>query len=139
MPHLDQLKLAIHRSNELVQADKYREALGVLDEAISAAVKENHARWIRILCHHAAVIAQSHADLPRAQRYYERSLASDPEDPMALYGLAKVAYEQGRHDVAQDYAERCYAAVTHSDDPITHGILDLLVHRLPDIGGGQGH
>jgi len=68
------------------------------------------------------------------KHYYEQSLRAYPENPRALFGLAKVASEQGEQEAAQEYARRCYKAVTSSDeDVINEGLLELLLLHWPEV------
>lgn len=72
-------------------------------------------------------------DHKREKSYYEQSLAVDPGDPIALYGLAKVAEAQGDSESAREFAASCFRAIAHSNDEIVKvGLLDLLLVQWPD-------
>jgi tetratricopeptide (TPR) repeat protein len=139
MADLDQLKRAMHDSSELWKAGEPEKALELLDNSISAALQENRSSWIRTLSHHAAVIAGSEGNLGRVKHYYEQSLAYNPGNPPALYGLAKVLFEQGETELAKRYATECREAALGSDDEIDRGILELIAKKWPELGpAGEG-
>jgi tetratricopeptide (TPR) repeat protein len=107
-----QFRDAISSSARLLLEDKYPEALKVLDKAIAEAIRERQTLWIPTLCHVAANASYFMGDLQLRKDYYEQSLASAPENPRALYGLAKVAREQGQPEIARQYAVRCHKAIS---------------------------
>jgi len=120
---------------DLLERDEHQEALKLLDESIAEAIQQRQISWIHILCHHAAVISNFMGDLQLEKHYYEQSLASNAENPMALYGLAKIAREQGELEIARQYAERCHKAIVEGDDEIVKaGLLDLVVMHWPELG-----
>jgi Tfp pilus assembly protein PilF len=122
----------------LLQQNEYQEALRLLDESIAQAIRERQIPWIRTLSHHAAVVSNFMRSLPLVKHYYEQSLAFDPEHPSALYGLAKVASEQGEPEIARQYAARCYKAIVQGDNEITkQGLLELVVKNWPEVAGKQ--
>jgi tetratricopeptide (TPR) repeat protein len=125
---------AIAESLKLMQKGQDEGALRLLDDAIAAAVKENENRWVLTLSPHAAVISNSLRNFSREKYYYEKSLGFNPENPIALYGLAEVALEQGHTDLAKLYAKRSYdATVQGGDEMAKHGLLDLIARQWPDI------
>ena len=125
---------AMTESTKLMQKGQNEEALRLLDDAIAMAVKEYENRWVLTLSHHAAVISNSLRDSSRENYYYEKSLEFNPENPIALYGLAKVALEQGHTDLAKLYAKRSHDATVQVDDEMAkRGLLDLIAKKWPDI------
>ena len=136
MDYHDQLWGAINASAELWKIGEQQEALKVLDDAIAYWVQErNQISPIRTLCHHAAVLCRSVGDLRRVMHYYQQSLTHSPDNPIALYGLAEVALEQGDADLAKQYAKRSYDATVQGEDELAkRGLLDLIVMKWPDIG-----
>ena len=110
------------------------QALGLLDDAIAEAMRQHESLWTLTLCHHAAVIADSLGNLQLQRRYYGESLASNSENPRALYGLADVARRLGEHEIAKEYAARSYEAILRSDDEIIRqGLLDLVLKHWPEL------
>ena len=106
---------------------------------IVCAGVDHKVSWIRTLCHHAAIVSRFTKNFASAQHYYEESLAADPENARALYGLATVALDQGQLEIAKQYATRCRTATLWSDDEILkQGLLDLLVKHWPDIAENSG-
>lgn len=125
---------AITSSARLSQDQKYDEALKSVDEAIAEAIRERWNSWIPTLCHHAAIIANFMGDRQRQKQYYEQSLAFSPGNPRALYGLAKIAEEQGECEIAKQLASRCCKAIVEGDDEIARaGLLDLVIAHWPEL------
>lgn len=133
MTDLDQLKLVIHQSSELSKRGEDEKALALLDEALTEAICEKRAMWIRILSHHAAVISDSVGDLQRIRRYYEQSLASNPDNARALYGLAKTLQRQGETERAKQCATKCYQALQGSGSELDRILFELVVDSWPEF------
>ena len=121
-------------SLELVERDMNVDGLELLDEAIAEAIRDDDIRRVRTLCHHAASVSRFNGDWVSVKRYYEQSLACDPENARALYGLAAVALHEGDPVTARQYATRCYTSILCSDDEILKlGLLDLIVKNWPEL------
>jgi len=133
MSDLDQLKDTIQRSSELSKQGEDEKALALLDDALTRAVLENKTRWIRTLSHHAAVISDSIGDLHRVRRYYEQSLASDPDNSKALYGLANALQRQGETELAKQYATKCYRSIRDSESDLDRALLELVLDGWPEF------
>ncbi len=132
----DQIRAALKKSLEFSRVGEMETALDIVDVAIAAAITENQIPWVVTLSHHAAVLCDVAGDIMRKKRYYEQSLSFQPENAMALYGLANVALKQGETDVARQYAARCYQAIVQSNDPMLKaGLLDLVVMQFPELAG----
>ena len=125
---------AMAESVNFMEKEQDEEALRLLDDAIAMAMSENEKSWVLTLSHHAAVISNSLRNFSREKHYYEKSLEFNPENPIALYGLAQVALEQGDTDLAKQFAKRSYEATVQGDDEIAkRGLLDLIAMKWPDI------
>ena len=109
------------------------EALRLLGDAIALAISEHENRSVLTLSHHAAVVANSLRDLSRVKRYYQQSLAFDPENPSALCGLADVAREEGELELAKEYAARCYKILTEGNDSLKNAWLETLLKKWPEV------
>jgi hypothetical protein len=132
--NFDRVWNAINSSVRLSKTGEHEKALEILDSAIGEAIKEGQTSSIVTMCHHAAILAGATEDISRVKHYYQQSLASDPDNPMALYGLADVALEQGETEIAKRYAIRCHAALIQSEDGvIKQGLLELLARCWPDV------
>ncbi len=130
----DRFKAAMTNSLAVVERGEPVDALKLLDEALADAVRERDVLWIRTLCHHAAVVSRFTENWASSQRYYEQSLASDPENARALYGLAAVALDESDPVTARQYATRCRASLLQTDDGILkQGLLDLIAKNWPDL------
>jgi|SRR5438477_4997115 len=124
----------ITKSVELEKRGEHAPAMELLDEAIAGAIADGDVRWIRTLCHHASIISRFTENRASAKRYYEQSLAADPENARALYGLASIALDEGDPVTARQYATRCRTSVFRSDDEILkQGLLDLLAKNWPEL------
>jgi hypothetical protein len=111
-------------------------ALRLLDDAIELAISEHENRWVLTLSHHAAVISNFLGKAELVKRYYQQSLASNPDNSRALYGLAIVAKQQGELELAKDYAVRCHKALLSGDDFLRDAQLELLLKHWPsDLSG----
>ena len=125
---------AITKSVELEKLGERASALQLMDQAIAEAIGDDDVPWIRTLCHHAAILSRLTEDWALAKRYYEQSLASDPENARALYGLAAVALDEGDPATARQYATRCHMSILLTDDEILRvSLLDLIANNWPDL------
>jgi tetratricopeptide (TPR) repeat protein len=124
---------AMSSSARLVQQGDNEEALRLLDGAIGRATSENENRWVLTLSHHAAVISNFLGNWSQVKHYYEKSLAFNPENPVALSGLADVAKEQGELELAKEYAARCYKALIECDDFLKKERLETLLKKWPEV------
>jgi|SRR5579863_1838931 len=130
----NEFKDVISKSVELEKRGEHASAMELLDRAIAEALQDGDVRWIRTLCHHAAIMSRSDENLEAAKRYYQQSLVSDPENARALYGLAAVALDQGDSETARQYATRCHASIIRTDDEISKaGLFDLIAKNWPDL------
>ena len=125
-------------STELMQRDENEQALRLIDDAVATAIAENENRWVLTLSHHAAVIARFLEDWPRVKHYYQQSLAFNPDNPAALFGLANAAKEQGEPEVAKEYAARCYKALIEGDDFLRDARLETLLKQWPEVAQNYG-
>ena len=135
MNEAQRYRSAITGSLDLLKLGKEQEALKLLDDAIAVAIqKGDRSSVVCTLCHHGAVLCHMSGNLSHAKRYYEQSLRSIPENPMALFGLARVALDQGDAITARQYAKRSYDATVSGDDEIAkRGLLDMIAKHWPDI------
>jgi len=140
MTEENRFRVAIPGSLKLVEQGEHAEALKLLDDAIAEAKRDQNVSWIRTLCHHAAIVSRFTENLTSAQHYYEESLASDPENARALYGLATVALDQGHLEIAKQYAKRSHAANLRREDDevLKQALLDLLLKHWPDLAEKSG-
>jgi tetratricopeptide (TPR) repeat protein len=113
----------------LVDGDK---ALRLVDDAIAVAINENDNRWLVKLDHHAAIIATFLGKTELSKRYYQESLALSPENPVALYGLAKAAKDEGEFGLGKEYAARCHKALVEGEDFLRDARLESLEMLLKD-------
>ena|ERR1700691_3397622 len=134
MTEINEFKQAMTSSTKLMQEGTNEQALRLLDETIVEAVRQQDILWIRVLCRHASVVANAMGNFELERQYHEQSLAVSPEDPIALYGLAKVALKLGELTVAQQHAKKCYEAILRSDDEIVkEGLLDMVLKDWPEV------
>jgi tetratricopeptide (TPR) repeat protein len=124
---------AMTASAKLAQVDADK-ALRLVDEAIAVAINENDNRWVVALDHHAAIISTFLGKTELVKRYYQESLALSPENSPALYGLAKVAKNEGDFGLAKEYAARCHKALMEGEDFLRDARLETLVKDWPPPG-----
>jgi tetratricopeptide (TPR) repeat protein len=124
---------AMTASAKLAQVDADK-ALRLVDEAIAVAINENDNRWVVALDHHAAIISTFLGKTELVKRYYQESLALSPENSPALYGLAKVAKNEGDFGLAKQYAARCHKALMEGEDFLRDARLETLVKDWPPPG-----
>jgi hypothetical protein len=122
---------AMTASAKLAQADGDK-ALRLVDEANAVAINENDNRWVVKLDHHAAIIATFLGKTELVKRYYQESPAFSPENPVALYGLAKVAKDQGDFGLAKECAARCHEALVEGEDFLRDARLETLEELVKD-------
>jgi len=123
----------MNASIQLMRRDENEEALHLLDEAIATATAQKENVWVLTLCHHAAVISNFQGNLPRVTQYYKRSLATNPDNPRALAGLADAAKQRGELELARQYAGRCYKVLTEGNDLLKKERLEMLLAEWPYV------
>jgi tetratricopeptide (TPR) repeat protein len=130
----NRFKDAITGSLELEKRGEHSAALELLDQAITEAIRKSDIPWIHTLCHHAATMSRFTQNWASAKSYYGQSLASDPENPRALYGLAAIALEEGDPGSARRYARRCRTSILlRNDEILKEGLIDLIEKNWPDL------
>ena len=133
--NLDRLKNAVSGSLKLWDSGEHQGALQLLDDSIAEAIEEGENSWVSALSHHAAILCGLKPDQRLVKHYYELSLTHNPENPMALYGLAKVALEGSEPQIAKEFATRCYRAILQGNDEVMkQGLLDLVLLHWPEVG-----
>ena len=80
----------------------------------------------------AAYDAVSRGDLPAARDYYGKVLASDPNDAMALHGLATIALREGRAEQADHWYRQALLA-NPRDARALSGLAEVYARANPDI------
>ena len=130
---LDEVKRIIDESSELSKHGKDQDALKLLDNAITSAVRENHVRWVTILSRHASAIADHSGDLRLAREYRERCAAHEPDNPLTLSSLADVLHRQGENLLARQYAVKAYQLSIQRDTELDRGIVESLLQTWPDL------
>lgn len=111
-----------------------REALNLVESLLAEPGRDRDST-LREVWFTAAMLARVEGDLPLVRHYCEELLASDSEDPLALYVLAGCLEQQGHHEEAKRYAEKSYANVTHPSSKLLRLLLD---QRLLDPLRSQG-
>jgi Tfp pilus assembly protein PilF len=137
MTMIDRVKQAIGESAAFSTNGEFAKALKVLDDALGEAVNRNKPRWVRILSHHAAAICDYKGDLDLAAGYYNLSLAHAPDNPIALYGLADVLFQQGKMQDARQYALRCHVSSIRLGGRESRAFAEILAKRWPEFGPGE--
>lgn len=134
MTEINSFRDVITKSTKLTGEASYKESLEILDDAIAEAARQENNSWRLTLCHHAAMVANFAGDVERERQDYQKSLFSNPENPRALPGRAKVAKDAGDLEIAKQYAAKRYEALLVSDDEIIkEGLAELVVKNWPHI------
>jgi type IV pilus assembly protein PilF len=81
----------------LCQHKREREALAQFE----AAVSDSLYRTPEIALVNAGRCAQAIGDVRAAEGYFRRALSAQPGNVLASYGLAQIAYKEGRYDEAR--------------------------------------
>lgn len=131
---MDHMTHAVQESTKLAQSGEPLKALELLDNSIAVAARENWNRALETISRHAAIIAESTGDLTRAKSYNEQTLARAPENPMALYEMAKILSEQGEIERARKYASRRYQVSVRGGTEIDRARVELLGKHWPEFG-----
>jgi Tfp pilus assembly protein PilF len=136
MSAINRLKRAVNESSHLSKRGEHLKALKVLDDAIAEAVKENRPVWICVLSRHASVLADQMGDLALVRAYSEQCLRHDPDNPLALLGLADVLHRQGEHGLARQYALKSYRISSQRDTELDRAVVESLLKTWPDLQNG---
>jgi type IV pilus assembly protein PilF len=86
----------------LCQHKREREALAQFETAVSDPLY----RTPEIALVNAGRCAQAIGDIAAAEGYFRRALSGQPNNVLASYGLAQIAYKQGRYDEARALMRR---------------------------------
>jgi tetratricopeptide (TPR) repeat protein len=103
---------------------------------MAESVSEKSLR-IRHLAPLATATARSIGDFDLAKHYCELRLASDPDDVIALYGMADCLVQQGNIDEAKPYVAKCYELGSARGDAVGQGVIELLQKRFPQLRLGS--
>jgi hypothetical protein len=128
---------ALLGSLKLSISGQHEDALRLMDDVITEAIREREDSWVFLFINHAAILNQSgFPDRSLLKHYYEQYLTNSPDHPRALYGLADVAMKDGQTETAKQYAKRCHEAILQSDDAkVKKDLLDLVLERWPELAG----
>jgi tetratricopeptide (TPR) repeat protein len=133
MSDLEQLKEIIRRSSELSKSGRNGEALSLLEESLKRAMRQREVQSTRILSQHAAVISDAIGDPERMTHFYELLLASSPDDPMALYGMATALRRRGETERAKEYATKSLKALRDSEPEMNRALIEMILDSWPEI------
>jgi len=137
MAELDELIRVTRSSTQLWKSGETGKALKLLDDSISEAIRMNKGSWVRRLALHAAVLCDSIGDLSSEKKYREQCLTYGSDDPMALYGLAKVLLQQGEIELAKKYAMAAYERCVEGGTELDRALIASIVQRWPELSQGQ--
>lgn len=136
-PALRSLMLAtIPQIKEFTRRGEQRRALKLLDDLMAESVPDKSLR-IRQLAPLATATARSIGDLQLAKHYCELRLADDPDDLMALYGMADCLVQHGEIEEARPYVTKCYQLGLVRGDAVGQGVIELLQQRFPEFKPGS--
>jgi hypothetical protein len=125
------LQTTIPQVKELSSRGEQRSALKLLDDLMAESVPERSLR-IRHLAPLATATARSIGDLLLVKHYCELRLANDPDDVVALYGMADCLVQQGNPDEARPYIAKCYELTAAIGSGVSQDLIELLQRRFPE-------
>ena len=122
-------------SLRLAGLGQHEEAVRLVDELISDAIKEGDETAAFIFIRHAAIVSMTGTlDYALMKRDFELYLTHYPENPRALYELADLAVKDGQADLARQYATRCYRSLLQStDEKAKKDLFELVLERWPAV------
>jgi tetratricopeptide (TPR) repeat protein len=133
---LEDVKKAVLDSIELRNSGRVPEAIELLNNRIEVA-KQNGASWqVKTLAMHASVLSESVGDIKAAKSYLEEILIYEPENALAIFGIANILKKQGRSNEAQHMATQSYLISVKSNSVEARGLQELIIEVWPDIGRG---
>jgi hypothetical protein len=127
----------MHQSLEFLKAGQKEQALNVLDNGSAEAIRENRSTWVRILCHHAAVVAHSMGDRRRQIQYEEQALPFAKEYRFAVYNFAQLLLSDGQVARAERYATEAYSlSITETTDA-DRDLAAAILKQWPNVAQNQ--
>lgn len=126
-----QIAQTIQQVRELSAQGKVTEALNLLDYVIFEDPAESSIR-IRHLAPLATAAARSLKDFDLVKRYCELRVANDPNDAVALYGIAESLFKSGKTEEAQSYIAKCRRLSATMDNATRQDFLALLQENFPE-------
>ena len=102
----------------LCQHKREREALVQFETAVSDPLY----RTPEIALVNAGRCAQAIGDTRAAESYFRRALAGQPANALANYGLAQIAYKDGRYDEAREAMRRVMQTNNPQPDALRLGV-----------------
>jgi len=134
----DEIRNAVGESSELSLDGRQKEALALLDRALTKAERSKSETAVTTLAMHASAISQSIGDLQAAKLYLEQVLRYEPANPLALYSTAHILKKQGKIAEAREIANGLYSSVRTSDTQEAKGLQELLACEWPEISHRTG-
>ena len=117
----ERAKNAVLGSLKLSTEGHHQEALRLMDDVITEAIREGEESWAFVFIRHAAILnASGQPDHSLLKRYYEWYLTHSPENPRALFGLADVTERDGQTYLAMQYFKRCLQALLLTQDEMAN-------------------
>jgi tetratricopeptide (TPR) repeat protein len=123
----------IVESLHLVQKGESEQALNMLDNALEQATEENHVKWIRTLCRHAALVAHIAGDRRREIRYTENALPYANDYSFAIYNFAQLLLRDGQADLAKQWATKAYELSATGETVADRDLAAALLKQWPEI------
>ena len=116
-----------------MRAAKYELALSLLDDAITAAVREDRQLWISILCSHAATISHHIGDREREIHYNQLRLPLAKDYAFAAYNFAKLLLSDGQVDLSEQYATEAYKLSITKETEADRDLVAAILKQWPSI------
>ena len=128
---------AMKESLSRLKAGEDAQALNILDSDLAQAMEENQSTWVRLICHHAAVVAHHMGDRDREIRYEGQSLPYAKDYRFAAFSFAELLLRDGQRDLAQRYATEAYELSCTSDTEADRDLTAAILRQWPYLASSS--
>jgi hypothetical protein len=118
---------------DLIRNGEKDQAFGDLDNILADALRDNQAACVKILCGHAAVMANAAGDRRREIQYTKQALPFAKDRQFALYNLAQLLLLDGQVSLAEQYASEAYQLSTAEESQGDRDLIAAILKTWPSI------
>jgi len=113
----------LEHSLKLARRGEESEAIRLLEGALSEAIRQSDATWIKQLARNAAIMSDNIGNLGDAERYYRVVAQSDHDSPVVHFALDSYTAGWGNSELSTAEYSECWRLATNLNDEET---LELL-------------
>lgn len=84
------------------------------------------------------MICQLDGDLQSSRHYSEQALSYGPDNPTALFGMARILLEQDEAELALKYATKCYEIRLRGGTELDLSRIELIMKLWPELNPRNG-